>query len=307
MSRRILILMTLLTSMGVFEGTAGAASWSGTVKTLTFKTVDGQPLELDVYYPSTKIEEPSPAHIFIHGGGWTANSKEIVLNTPEGYVVDYLAVFERLAQQGYVGVSIDYRLAGDSVKVPQLVEDVNDAVRFLHKDGLDHGIDPNRMAVWGSSAGGHLALMVGLPPSEAFPGEAGLAAYPSTVRCVVSWYGIGDFTLPSARGPDGGANFEEIFGESYHEAPDLYRRMSPISHLVPGAVPMLLMTGDQDTTVLFDQSQTLHLRAQTLGLNSTYLLVKNSGHGWRPVTGPIVPDQEEIHRLTAEFIRNHTQ
>ena len=307
MSRRALILMMLFTSVFAFSGTAGSKSWTGTVKTVAFKTAGGQPLELDIYYPATKIQEPAPAHIFIHGGGWTANSKEIVLNTPEGYVVDYLAVLERLASQGYVGVSIDYRLAGDSVKMLQLVEDVNDAIRFLHRDGKDHGIDPGRMAVWGSSAGGHLALMVGLPPSDAFPGDPSLAVFPSSVRCVVAWYGMGDFTLSSARGPEGSANFRRIFGKSYDEAPDLYRRMSPVSHLAPEAVPILLMTGDKDTTVLPDQSETLHRRAQSLGLDSTYLLVKNSGHGWRPIGAPIVPSQEEIHQLTAGFIRSHTQ
>ena len=55
-------------------------------------------------------------------------------------------MFERLASQGYLGVSIDYRLADGSVRMQQLVEDVNDAIRFLHREGLDHGIDPGRMA-----------------------------------------------------------------------------------------------------------------------------------------------------------------
>jgi dipeptidyl aminopeptidase/acylaminoacyl peptidase len=234
-------------------------------------------------------------------------ARKLFSTPPQGYVVDYLAVFERLASQGYLGVSIDYRLADGSVRMQQLVEDVNDAIRFLHREGLDHGIDPGRMAAWGSSAGGHLALMVGLPPSEAFEGAPSLTAYPSTVRCVVSWYGIGDFTLSSARGPDGSANFSRIFGKTYHEAPDLYRRMSPISHLAPGSVPILLMTGEEDTTVLPDQSEILHRRAQSMGLDSTYLLVKNSGHGWRPIGGSLVPSQEELHKLTADFIRSHTQ
>ena len=292
MNRRALILMMLFTSVFACSGAAGAKRWAGTGKTVAVKTAGGQPLELDIDYPATKIQEPAPAHIFIHGGGWTANSKEIVLNTPEGYVVDYLAVFERLASQGYVGVSIDYRLAGDSVKMLQLVEDVNDAIRFLHRDGKDHGIDPGRMAVWGSSAGGPLALMVGLPPSDAFPGDPSLAAFPSSVRCVVAWYGMGDFTLSSARGPEGSASFRRIFGKSYDEAPDLYRRMSPVSHLAPEAVPILLMTGDKDTTVLPDQSETLHRRAQSLGLDSTSLLVKNFGPGWRAIGAPGVSRQE---------------
>jgi acetyl esterase/lipase len=206
-----------------------------------------------------------------------------------------------------VGVSIDYRLADESVNRAQLVEDVNDAIRFLHREGLDHGIDAGRMAVWGSSAGGHLALMVGLPTSEAFPGDPALFTYPSTMRCVVFWYGIGDLKLPSARGPNGSANFERTLGKTYHEAPDLFRRLSPVSRLASEAVPILLMTGDKDTMVLSDQSETLHRRAQSLGLNSTYLLVKNSGHGWRPLAGLIVPSQEEIHKLTADFIRKHTQ
>jgi len=163
------------------------------------------------------------------------------------------------------------------------------------------------LAVWGSSAGGHLALMVGLPPSDTFPGNSALAAYPSTVRCVVSWYGAGDFALSSARGPDGRADFKRIFGGTYDEQQALYKHMSPVSHLAQGAVPILLLTGEKDTTILPEQSESLHHRAQSLGLDTTYVLVSNSGHGWRPLGGPIVPSQEEIHRITADFIRKHTQ
>ena len=148
--------------------------------------------------------------------------------------------------------------------------------------------------------------MVGLPPSDTFPGNPALAAYASTVRCVVSWYGVGDFTLSSARGPTGRANFKKIFGKSYDEEPDLYRHMSPVSHLAQGAVPILLLTGDKDTTILPEQSESLHQRAQSVGLDSNFVLVSNSGHGWRPLGGPILPSQEEIHRITADFIRKHT-
>jgi acetyl esterase/lipase len=68
MHRPGLFLMMLLTSVFASAGTAKSESWAGPVKTVAFKTVEGQPLELDIYYPSTKIEEPAPAHIFIHGG-----------------------------------------------------------------------------------------------------------------------------------------------------------------------------------------------------------------------------------------------
>lgn len=307
MSDHVLIWMVVVTFAFTVHGTAKPKTWSGTLKTVVFKTEGDLPLKMDLYYPSGKIQKSAPAHVFIHGGGWTANSRKIVLDTPESYAVDYLAVFELLAREGYVGVSIDYRLAGDSTKMPQLVEDVNDAIRFLHKEGTDYGIDSDRLAVWGSSAGGHLALMVGLPPGDTFPGDPALAAYPSTVRCVVSWYGAGDFTLSSAGGPAGSANLRKIFGETYDDAPDLYRQMSPVAHLAQGAVPILLLTGEKDTTILPEQSESLHHRAQSLGLDSTYVLVSNSGHGWRPMGGPIVPSQEEIHTLTAEFIRKHTR
>lgn len=307
MNDHVLIWIVVLTFAFTLQGTARPKTWSGTLKTVVFKTEGTLPLKMDIYYPPGKIRKAAPAHIFIHGGGWTSNSRKIVLDTPENYVVDYLAVFELLAREGYVGVSIDYRLAGDSIKMPQLVQDVNDAVRFIHKEGTDYGIDSGRLAVWGSSAGGHLALMVGLPPGDAFPGDPALVSYPSTVRCVVSWYGAGDFGLSSARGPDGRANFKRIFGKTYDEEPDLYQQMSPVAYLTRGAVPILLLTGEKDTTILPEQSESLHERAQSLGLDSTYVLVKNSGHGWRPLGGAIVPSQKEIHRITADFIQKHTQ
>ncbi len=307
MNDHMLIWIAVLAFAFTVHGTARPKTWSGTLKTVVFKTEGTLPLEMDIYYPPGNIQKSAPAHIFIHGGGWTANSRKIVLDTPESYAADFLAVFELLAREGYVGVSIDYRLAGDSVRMPQLVEDANDAIRFLHKEGTDYGIDSDRLAVWGSSAGGHLALMVGLPPGDTFPGNPALAAYPSTVRCVVSWYGAGDFTLSSARGPTGSANFNDIFGKTYDEEPDLYQQMSPVTHLAQGAVPILLLHGEKDTIILPEQSESLHDRAQSLGLDSTYVLARNSGHGWRPLDGPIVPSQEEIHRITADFIKKHTQ
>ena len=69
MSRSALQVMMILTTIIASSGTARSEYWAGTVKTVAFKTVEGQPLELDIYYPATKIEEPDPAHIFIHGGG----------------------------------------------------------------------------------------------------------------------------------------------------------------------------------------------------------------------------------------------
>lgn len=193
----VLIWIVVLSFAFTVHGMAKPKTWSGTLKTVVFKTEGTLPLEMDIYYPSGKIQKPAPAHIFIHGGGWTANSRKIVLDTPESYVVDYLAVFELLAREGYVGVSIDYRLADDSIKMPQLVEDVNDAIRFLHKEGADYGIDSDRLAVWGSSAGGHLVLMVGLPPSDTFPGNPSWPLIPQ--RCAVWCPGMVPATLPFPR------------------------------------------------------------------------------------------------------------
>ena len=108
------------------------------------------PLLLDIYIPETPIATPIPAIICIHGGGWRDGDK--------GRYVKYV---KSLATHGFFVASINYRLSGVA-PFPAAVEDSKCAVRWLRANAEKYNVDPERIGVWGNSAGGHLAMMVGL-------------------------------------------------------------------------------------------------------------------------------------------------
>src|SRR5271165_4020224 len=107
----------------------------------------GQPLLMDVFIPRNRIRTPTPAILWIHGGGWERGDK----NGNSGALL--------LADEGFVTASLFYRLSGDS-PFPADIEDCKCAIRFLRANAGKYGIDPNRIGVAGASAGGHLAELV---------------------------------------------------------------------------------------------------------------------------------------------------
>ncbi|MGA7925868.1 MAG: alpha/beta hydrolase, partial [Candidatus Sulfotelmatobacter sp.] len=117
------------------------------VSDVQYCTGGGSPLLMDVFIPKNRNGTPTPAVLWIHGGGWERGDK----NGNSG------AQF--LANGGFVTASLSYRLSGDS-PFPAAIEDCKCAIRFLRASALKYGIDPDRIGVAGSSAGGHLAELV---------------------------------------------------------------------------------------------------------------------------------------------------
>lgn len=147
-----------------------------TVKTLTYATRGGADLALDLYLPANPIRRPAPVVVFLHGGGWSGGTRT---TGPD---------FKRFfAQDGIAMASIDYRLT-PSVTFPQNVEDVRTAVRWLKANAAAQGLDPERICLWGTSAGGHLAAVAALAPRGRFEGTDNLDRS-SAVRCVLDAYG----------------------------------------------------------------------------------------------------------------------
>ncbi len=136
-----------------------------------------RPLELDLYLPAHR----APVVLFLHGGGWRLGSRHSA-----GPQFAGSAPFEQLAQAGIGVASIDYRLSGEAVWPAQL-HDAKAAVRWLRSRADELDVDPDRIAAWGESAGGHLAALLGLTGGE-LDGEVGVTGVPSSVRAVVAWY-----------------------------------------------------------------------------------------------------------------------
>jgi acetyl esterase/lipase len=156
------------------------------MRTLTYASRDGVDLLLDLYLPANPIRRPIPTVVFLHGGGWSGGTRT---TGPD---------FHRyFAQDGFAMASIEYRLT-PSITFPANVEDVRTAIRWLKANASTHGLDPDRVCLWGTSAGGHLAAVAGLAPRGQFEGTDNLK-YSSSVRCVLDAYGPTRFDVMDAQ------------------------------------------------------------------------------------------------------------
>jgi len=146
------------------------------MRTLTYASRDGADLLLDLYLPSEPIRRPVPVIVFLHGGGWSGGTRT---TGP-----DFKRFFTR---DGFAMASIEYRLT-PSITFPSNVEDVRTAVRWLKANAAAHRLDADRICLWGTSAGGHLAAMAGLAPRGTFEGSDD-PNQTTAVRCVLDAYG----------------------------------------------------------------------------------------------------------------------
>ncbi len=249
---------------------------------------------MDIYQSGALAD--APVILYVHGGAWVAGDKRTEL-LQMGMPID------EIAAGGYAFMSVEYRLVDEAVKYPAPVEDVKDAVRFIWKNAREFGIDPQRIALVGVSAGAHLAMLAGLTPSSAFVGDTGLADYPSTVRTVVSWSGPTDLTLFEQLTPSAERLVSHFIGKTHIDRPDLYRQASPAAYLAADSVPMMLIHGDCDSVVPYAQSERLCKRARELGAKVEFITIANADHMLQPIgEGPVVPDIDALLDMILRYI-----
>lgn len=232
--------------------------------------------KLDVHLPSD-ARENRPVVVFIHGGGWSRGDKR-----------EHARNFTFLPSKGIAVVAINYRLSREA-KYPAAVEDCRAAVRWVREFGPRYKLDPERIGVFGLSAGGHLALLTGLLDEDPTHKTS------SRVKAVCAWYGPADFT--KGHGKDGG--FLRFIGGTIEQFPDKYREASPVTHASKDDPPTLLIHGEQDDVVPVWQTENLHRALKACDVKVEFVPVKNGAHGFRG-SGP-QPSMREILEKTASF------
>ncbi len=179
------VLLTGIAALGARVFAQSARTYQVEMKTVTYAMSGGQELLLDLYLPQG-VAGRLPVIVFLHGGGWSGGTRT---TGP-----DFRRFF---AQAGFAMAAIEYRLT-PSVTFPSNAEDVKTAVRWLRANAAAHGLDPQRIGLWGTSAGGQLAAIAGLAPRGTFEGEDNLVQS-SAVQCVLDAYGPAMFTLMDAQ------------------------------------------------------------------------------------------------------------
>ncbi|WP_204051967.1 alpha/beta hydrolase [Microbispora siamensis] len=239
-----------------------------------------RPLELDLVLPP-ETEGPVPCVVFLHGGGWRAGGRRSMGPAFEGAEP---TPFELVARAGIAVASADYRLSGEAVW-PAQVHDVKAAVRWLRARGGDLGIDPDRIAAWGESAGGHLAALLGLTSGDpALEGGVGVTGPSSAVAAVAAWYAPSDLrTVAAGIGADPAdpASREALLlGAPVPSVPDAAAQASPVTHVSPGAPPFLLLHGRADRLIACAQSERLSEELRRAGAEVDLHVYDGADHMW---------------------------
>lgn len=261
------VVVSLLAVVGsggwLMRGYLGAAVVQ---RDIPFGEADGVTLRLDLARPSFGAG-PFPAIVAIHGGGWIQGDK-----------ASYEGLIRYLAARGYVAASVNYRLAPDHA-FPAQLQDVSCAVRWLRRNAQRLDVDPDRIGAMGSSAGAHLALMLGVvEPDRELEGEACNDGPSSRVRAVVSWFAPTDLTLAMPEIQDA---IDALLGGPQLERLELARRASPVAHLAPGDATILTLHGTEDPLVPYQQARLLHEAANRAGVPASLVPMAGQGHGWR--------------------------
>jgi acetyl esterase/lipase len=254
------------------------------IRNIEYGQGGGHALLLDIYRPLEPVATPAPAIIWMHGGGWSMGDKY-----PSGVTF--------LAEAGFFCVSINYRLSGEAY-FPAALEDCKCAVRWLRANAAAYNVDPDAIGVGGSSAGGHLAMMVACADESAgFEGDGGWEDVSSRVQAVCSYFGPIDLTSLL-----GESMIENFIGASLQQDPDAFLRASPIYYVSAGDPPLLMINGNMDMLVPVGQAKEMQEAYQKQGLDARLIVVKNAGHGLvQAGSQPISPSQEEYERSVIEF------
>jgi len=255
-------------------------------RNVEYATAGGESLQLNLARP--KGAGPFPAVVCIHGGGFRAGKRE-----------SYDPLTVKLAQRGYVAVTVSYRLAPKH-QFPAAIHDVKAAVRWVRDNAAKLKIDPDRIGVTGGSAGGHLAQFLGVTGDvKEFEGDGGNPGVSSKVKCVVNVYGPSDFTKSYGKSVDAAEVLPLFLGGDLETARAAHVRSSPINWVTPNAAPTLCIHGTEDKYVAHEQAVWMIDRLKACGVEAELLTLQGAGHGFRGA------DAERAEKALFAFFDRH--
>ncbi|MEQ1856623.1 MAG: alpha/beta hydrolase [Longimicrobiales bacterium] len=281
--RRIQAALVLLAALGAPAHTAAQTLHRDVV----YATVDGKALGLDIHMPAG-VTNP-PLLVWVHGGMWRVGNKG---QLPPVFV-----------QNGFAVASLDFRQSTDA-RFPAMVHDIKGAIRFLRAHARDYGYRTDRIAIGGTSSGGHLAALVGVTNGdhELEGSVGGNSTESSDVQAIVSYYGASNLETILAQSTPFGLGVREpalrdLLGALPDATPALAELASPVAHVGAGDPPLLLLHGDQDPQMPINQAHELEGAYEKDGLDVYFDVVHGAVHG-----GDLFYAPEHLDRTLA-FLR----
>ena len=211
----------------------------------TFAEIDGKTLRADIYYREDRPAN-APVLVFVHGGGWVIGFKHY----------QALPMLNRLAAEGWVCVSLDYRLSPRAT-FPDHIADVNRGIAWTKEHAKEYGGDSSFVAISGNSAGGHLSALAALTWDDpAF--KPGFEDVDTRVQAAVTFYGVYDLTDRHGHWPHQGISTlleSAVLKVSHEEAPEVWDAASPVMRVREDAPPWLVVHGTHDSLVPVEEAR----------------------------------------------------
>lgn len=302
MKKRLLLIVTgmLVFSASVSRGEGKADLFAEyNCKTgVVYKTVNGELLDMAILFPAEKKYKKTPLMLYTHGGGWGKLDKTVL------FWPHFRDTLDILLANGIACATIEYRLKRRGIStVYDSVVDCKDAARFLVKHADEYGLDPERFGVWGGSAGGHLCLMTALAPDDLFPGDPALSGFVPIYRCVASYFPATTLMAPEVLSDslfEKPGLFPSFLGGPYEENQELARKLSPAEYLNKTSPPILLLHGDKDQVLPYQNSVYMMEVSRQCNADVDLLTVTNGLHGFHGED--VHPTMEEINQIAGKFI-----
>lgn len=262
------------------------------VASIEYARVESQPQLLDLYFPPDRTD-PAPLIVWVHGGAWRSGSRT---NVP----------IHTMTERGFVIASVDYRLSGEA-PFPAQVHDIKAAIRFLKANAETYHVDPDRVAIAGASAGGHLAALVGVSDGvEALEGTVGgYLGQSSRVGAIVSFYGASNLqTILDQSTPHGLSvrvpALQLLLRGQPSQVPELAKLASPVHHVDSGDPPLMLIHGDQDPQMPINQSHEIEGAYRRAPAKVEFHVVHGGAHGGTGFYEPMMI--ERVSRFLSDAI-----
>lgn len=266
----------------------------------------GVALTLDVFTPRKNAN--GAAAVFVVSGGWVS-AREFLGFAGPGFI-------NELVNRGYTVFAVVH---GSQPKftIPEIVQDMHRSVRFIRHHAKEYGVDPDRIGIYGGSAGGHLSLMQGLAGDKGDPAaKDAVDKESSRVQAVACFYPPTDFlnygkdgevalgrgVLSGFRAP---FDFHELDKKSNSFVPvtdeqkvlEIGRKISPVNHVSADDPPTLIIHGDADKLVPIQQAEILIKKLKDTGVEAKLVTKPGAAHGW--------PDQAKDLVLIADWFDAH--
>ena len=257
----------------------------------TFAQVDAwfghtrRDLKMDIIYPEDGAKK-YPCVVWICGGAWQRMDRSA-----------HLAYLAELARSGFVVASVEYRTSNEA-NFPDQLTDVKAGIRYLRALSGRYHIDTERFGVMGESAGGYLAAMAALADDKAYDVGA-FTEYSNKVQAACPWYPPTDVTaFPYPSPVEAAASMESLLlGKNVALHKEEALKICPVSYVTKDAPPFLIIHGDNDHTVPFEQGEILHDKLEAVGADVKLLILEGADHADMPFF------QEELWQRIIDFFK----